>query len=57
MTKAYELAKKILQANDQLLEAVAQKLLDVETLRKEEFEQLFRELGRSYNWKEGVFNE
>lgn len=57
MTKAYELAKKILQANDQLLDAVAQKLLDVETLRKEEFEQLFRELGRSYNWKEGVFNE
>ena len=55
---AYDLALEILKRNDQLLEVLAQRLLEVETIRKEEFEGLFRQFGVALGGKEGAgFNE
>lgn len=45
MTEAYEKAYSILDKNKNMLEELAKLLLDVETVRKDEFEELFKAYG------------
>lgn len=48
MMTAYQQALDILKANREILEKTAQVLLDVETMRKDEFEELFQMYGKEY---------
>ena len=54
MTSAYDTAKKILEANRQMMENLARLLLDKETVRKDEFEVLFREFGHTFEEMKGA---
>ena len=42
---AYDTAKKLLKANRKILDSIVDKLLEVETLEREEFEKLLKEQG------------
>lgn len=54
MKDAYERAKQILTENRIMLEELAQLLLEIETVRRDEFEQLFVEHGIAYQGSEGA---
>lgn len=54
MKDAYERAKQILTENRIMLEELAQLLLEMETVRRDEFEQLFVEHGIAYQGSEGA---
>lgn len=54
MKDAYDRATEILIDNRTMLEELAQRLLDVETVRREEFEQMFVEHGKAYQGNEGA---
>ncbi len=54
MKNAYDRATEILIDNRTMLEELAQRLLDVETVRREEFEQMFVEHGKAYQGNEGA---
>ncbi len=43
--ESYDKAEKLLTENDELLEAIAQKLIEVENLERDEFEDLLRQHG------------
>ena len=49
MKKALDTAMEILKQNREMLETLAQRLLERETLNGEEFEALFQEMGVSYH--------
>ncbi|MCI6157421.1 MAG: ATP-dependent zinc metalloprotease FtsH [Peptoniphilaceae bacterium] len=55
MTRSLSLATEILELNRELLEALAQRLLEIETMRREEFEDLFRQYGHVRYLEKGDF--
>ncbi|MDD7593702.1 MAG: ATP-dependent zinc metalloprotease FtsH [Peptoniphilaceae bacterium] len=54
MTKAQQVAMDILNQNREMLDRLAHKLLEKETLRGEEFEAMFQEYGVAYTQAEGA---
>lgn len=54
VNESYETACKILKGNSELVEKLANRLLDVETVRKDEFEALFHEYGKTYDLEKGT---
>ena len=45
INEAHERAKKVLKENDEVLEGIAQKLMEAETLERVDFEEILREYG------------
>ena len=52
--QSYERACRILKENSELVKKLAEELLDVETVRKDEFEALFQEYGKIYDIEKEV---
>lgn len=54
MKNAFDMATKILKVNREMMEKLVHALLEVETVRKDEFESLFQEYGHTFEEVKGA---